>query len=563
MEVLRETELGLATVLDELPDPVFIKDSAHRWVLVNPAFCALLHKRPDELLGKSDFDIFPPEEAAVFHAEDDRAFASDGVLENEEVLTDVSGDRHVIVTKKIAITGADGARYLIGIIRDLTDRRRVEARLARAEQLATIGALGASVAHEINNPLTSVSANLSFVREQLPQLEALLLGGASPAAVVAEIGAALADAEDGARRVARIVEDLRGLAKAEAGATASLPEAVGAAVRLVAGKARDHVAIGVDVPPDFPRVRGAEGRICQVLVNLLANAIQAFPAARPAGTANGGEETARGDAAARPPGTANGGEETARGEAAAAPSPAPRPTVGNQIGVSAWADANVAVVEVEDNGPGIAPETLRALQPRIHDPREPLPTSNETERGGLGLGLSISFALMNAIGGTMAFRSNRAGGTTVRLEFPWAEAEKSAKSPKVPENSAVEGALADAPRAKVLVVDDEEMILRLVKRTLAPEFDVRTADSFEAAVKLLGETDFDALISDVRMPGKTGVDLLHHVERALPELATHFLFVTGGAEAFADLLARSARPILQKPFSATELRQEVRALLGR
>lgn len=512
-----------------------IRYRAHRWVLVNRAFCTLLRKRPDELLGRSDFDFFPPEEASVFHTEDDRAFASGVVLENEEVLTDIGGDRHIIVTKKIAITGPTGEQYLIGIIRDLTERRRVEARLARAEQLASIGALGASVAHEINNPLTAVCANLSFVREQLSLLETLIHRGESPGDIVADLRSALADADDGTRRVARIVEDLRGLAKTDVGSTASVPQAVAAAVRLVAGKARERAWITVDVAADLPRVRGAEGRICQVLVNLLANAIQAFSRGKPASSQE--------------------------------------PDVGNRIAISARVGANTLILEVADNGPGIAPETLRALQPRIHDAREPLNVVHDDERAGLGLGLSISFALMSALGGSLAFRANPTGGTIVRLEFPQAPIDARpapASAPKIVEgdksrsNSGVIRVSATAvrdSRPRVLVVDDEAMILRLVTRALSSEFEVATAQSVEKATHILAGSSFDALISDVRMPGKTGIDLLSYVEKILPALSKRFLFVTGGADGFTDLLFRSARPVLHKPFSVDELRAAVRSLL--
>lgn len=544
MSALPDTEFGLAsTLLDELPDPVFIKDSAHRWVLVNPAFCTFLGKRPEELLARNDYDFFPPEEAAVFYAQDDRAFASGSVLENEEVLTDLAGNRHIIVTKKIAITAASGDRYLIGIIRDLTERRGVEARLARAEQLASIGALGASVAHEINNPLTSVSANLSFVREQLLLLDSLLCPGEAARDLVEDLQSALADAEDGTLRVSRIVEDLRGLAKADAGATASLPQAVAAAVRLVAGKARERAAISVNVAAELPRVRGAEGRICQVLVNLLANAIHAFAGGHPATSHN--------------------------------------PASGNQIAISAHLATDVVVLEVADNGPGIAPETLRALQPRIHDAREPLNVAYDDERTGLGLGLSISFALMNALGGNMAFRVNPTGGTIVCLEFR--RAMEVGPSPTSPERLRVEADFpvvqrgeksrnpselclpATAPDARlprVLVVDDEAMILRLMTRALSAEFEVATAQSVEKATALLAGASFDVLISDVRMPGRTGIDLLAYVEETLPALSKRFLFVTGGADGFSEVLFRSARPILQKPFSVDQLRAAVRSLLS-
>jgi PAS domain S-box-containing protein len=113
-------------LLEALPNPVFVKDAQHRWVLLNEAFCRFIGHSRAALIGKSDYDFFPAAEADVFWHKDDVVFAKGRLDENEERFTDSAGRPHVILTRKTLATDAVGRRYLVGVITDITDRKQME-----------------------------------------------------------------------------------------------------------------------------------------------------------------------------------------------------------------------------------------------------------------------------------------------------------------------------------------------------------------------------------------------------------------------------------------------------
>lgn len=115
------SRLFLKNIINNVADPIFVKDRQHRWIDGNSAFFGLMGHTEAELLGKSDYDFFPKEEADIFWQKDEEVFARGEVNINIENFTDANGNRHVISTKKACFRGADGALVLVGIIRDLTD----------------------------------------------------------------------------------------------------------------------------------------------------------------------------------------------------------------------------------------------------------------------------------------------------------------------------------------------------------------------------------------------------------------------------------------------------------
>jgi PAS domain S-box-containing protein len=117
-------------VIDAISDPIFVKDREHRWLMLNDAFCDLIGHSRDELLGKSDYEFFPKEQADEFWAGDERVFASGKTDMNEEAITDAGGKTHYIQTKK-ALLRRNGEEYLIGGMRDITGRRKMEDELRR------------------------------------------------------------------------------------------------------------------------------------------------------------------------------------------------------------------------------------------------------------------------------------------------------------------------------------------------------------------------------------------------------------------------------------------------
>jgi len=135
---LHESELSLRQahefteqIINSIPDPILVKDRQHRFVLINNAFCSFTGHAREELIGKSDYDFFPTEEADEYCSKDELVFNSNQPNHNEETLTDTAGNRHYIQTGKAAFATADGTEFLIGVIRDITGRKRTEKAMCR------------------------------------------------------------------------------------------------------------------------------------------------------------------------------------------------------------------------------------------------------------------------------------------------------------------------------------------------------------------------------------------------------------------------------------------------
>lgn len=122
----------LCRILDALPNPIFVKDAAHRWLALNDSCCRLIGLPREELLGRSDYDCFPAPQAEVFWAKDDEVLSTGRTSENEELVTDKQGNTHVVLTRKSLHKDGEGRPVLVGVITDITDRKRMEEALRRS-----------------------------------------------------------------------------------------------------------------------------------------------------------------------------------------------------------------------------------------------------------------------------------------------------------------------------------------------------------------------------------------------------------------------------------------------
>lgn len=131
-QLLKEQEEVLTGILNAISDPIFVKNEAHALLLFNDAFCTLIGRPRAELIGKSDYDLFAPEEAAFFQARDRLAF-SQGSDETEEAHTDATGVTRTMLTGKTVFTDSGGRNFLVGIARDITSRKETEVQLRNSE----------------------------------------------------------------------------------------------------------------------------------------------------------------------------------------------------------------------------------------------------------------------------------------------------------------------------------------------------------------------------------------------------------------------------------------------
>ncbi len=128
-EELKRSKEFLQTVINTIPDPVFVKDKQHRWIILNQAYCILVGYPLETLMEKSEYDIFPPDEAGTIWSQDELVFLTGEVQETEEEFTDAFGITHLIATKKSLHKDAAGNIFLVGVIRDITERKRAEEKL--------------------------------------------------------------------------------------------------------------------------------------------------------------------------------------------------------------------------------------------------------------------------------------------------------------------------------------------------------------------------------------------------------------------------------------------------
>jgi len=523
---LRDNEESLKTTLNSIADAVVATDSERRVKRMNPAAEALtgwtLGDAQDRLIEEvmclrsahSGLTIESPVAQALSGA------VVTG-LPSDTLLVARDGTVRPIADSAAPLRDAKGVvRGSVVVFADVSDRRKLEAQVAAAGRMAAVGTLAAGVAHEINNPLTAVFLGLDLACTWLPESSACLRSAegamsADALSVWEETGASatlerldalgdvLRDARRGADRVRDIVRDLKTFSRAEdtpALSLVSLNAVVGSAVSLCMNEIR-HRAELVEDYGDVPPVEASESRLGQVFVNLLVNAAQAIP---------------DGDA------------------------------THHRIRVATYtATDGSAVVEVEDTGAGIPLE----LRTRIFDPFF-------TTKGvgvGTGLGLSISLNIVRSFHGELQVESEPGAGSTFRVLLPKAQAQSVGLSP---EGAPFVTRTLKGGRPRILFIDDEVAIGRVVRLALAPHHEVVAVPSARAGLSLIRDgVSFDAVACDLMMPDMTGMEFHAELLTIAPLLAPRVVFVTGGAfsaraRAFIDSVPN---PRLEKPFQPEEL----------
>ncbi|MBP0001963.1 MAG: CHASE2 domain-containing protein [Cyanobacteria bacterium SID2] len=166
-EELRKSKEFLQSIINAIPDPIFVKDTARCWIVLNEAYGKLVGYPVEQLVDRSEFEVFPELQAQAFRAEDDFVITTGHERETEEILTDANGNTRVIATKRSLHRDGAGNLFLVGVMRDITERKRMEEQLKQIA--AELEQSNAELQQDVNHDeLTGLPNRKSFY-ERLQQ----------------------------------------------------------------------------------------------------------------------------------------------------------------------------------------------------------------------------------------------------------------------------------------------------------------------------------------------------------------------------------------------------------
>jgi len=515
-EALSEERKVLRALIDNVPDFIYVKDVDCRFVVANLSVARQMGaKTPEELLGKNDFDFYPRELAKTFYADEQRVIRSgQAEVNREEAGLDSTGNMIQVLTTQVPLRDKNGRiTGLAGIGRDITYLKKAQAEMQQAREAAEAASRAkseflANMSHEIRTPLngvmgmTDLALETELTAEQREYLETVKMSGDS---------------------LLTVINDILDFSKIEAGKIDlevidfNLRESLESTLKTLALRADEKgLELLGEVAPEVPEVvRGDSGRLRQIVVNLVGNAIKF---------------TDKGEIAVKVEVEAKEGQDC------------------------------ICRFTVADDGIGI-PEDKRKL---IFEPFSQADSSTTRKYGGTGLGLTISTRLVQMMGGKIWVESEVGHGSqfhfTVRLGVADA---KEIKLGTIAPQEILHG-------VRVLIVDDNRTNRRILEGMLLRwQMKPTQSDGGRAALAQLSAAreagePYGLILTDMHMPDMDGFALVEAIRRQ-PELSTATIMMLTSAGHRGDAARCQELGVaayLLKPIRQSELREAVARVLG-
>jgi two-component system, NtrC family, sensor kinase len=485
-EMVRRSEEEWETAFNALVEGIAVVGPQRAILRANHALATIAEVPESELVGRNFCDLFPEASDAV-------AALIDAIYKREKtapLVVHLEQRQRVLRLTAAPLVGAEGGSVVI-LIEDVTEQRLLEAQIIQNDKMASIGQLVSGVAHELNNPLTSITGLAELLLERPPHPEL-------PREHLKVI-------HDQAERASRIVRNLLTFArKGVAEKTAvDLNDVVTRTSLLIVYELQLHgIELESKLSPDPVIVLGDRYELQQVLLNLVTNAVQAvsqLPPERP-----------------------------------------------RQIMLSTCRSGREAMLHVRDTGPGV---------PKHHAPYLFTPFFTTKAPGeGTGLGLSLSYGLVKAHGGTLTYEPVPEGGAEFQITLPLFDTDVAVDHEFVHRNG--------ASNRSILVVDEDPAVYRLVSALFTPDgHSVEAARSAEQALRLAQEREWDMIIADIRMAADAAESFTRALLHIRPEVRSRLVVACSGDD---DLRASSDDDSfrrVRKPFNPRDLKSVAREIL--
>ncbi len=500
---IRASEAKYRSLVENLEQSVFLKDRELCFVAANKRFCQSVGRSEAEIVGRTDYDVYPRRLAEKYRRDDFRVLENGRRIETEEQ-TLIAGNPRTVRIVKTPVKDDQGE--IVGVLCifwDVTDQRSLEAQLRQAQKMEAVGQLAGGVAHDFNNLLTVILGNLSLVLSRWPPTP--------------EAPDMLQAARKAGLRAAELTRQLLGFSRR----TVLRPQAlnlntcVDETAQMLRRTIDPRITLETKTSPNLGTVLVDPGQMNQVLMNLCINARDAMP---------------------------DGGRLTLETVNVVLDEDHARLTVDAQPG-------EYVRLRVRDTGHGIPAD----IRPRIFDP---FFTTKELGKG-TGLGLAMVFGIIKQHKGWIECHSEVGRGTRFDIYLP--------QSTAPPPEPVTLAPVARHGNETILLVDDEAMIRQLGSEILKQQgYQVMLAENGLQALMIYQREQgkIDLVILDLSMPQISGRDTLKHLRKIDPNVRV--LFSSGfSADQVTETEADGVMGFLSKPYSANDMAEQVRTVLDK
>jgi len=493
-----------AQLLDKARDAILAHDMDGRIVYWNKSAERLTGWSKDEILGKWAHDcLYDPEEQDKLQ-QCHETMMEEGEWTGELRMHTKDDEERIVESRWSLVRDSAGEpKHVLVINTDITERKRLESQFLRSQRMESLGRLVGGIAHDLGNLLVPITLGVKVLQRRVGETDD-------------KVDRTLSMIQKSAERGSDMVEQVLAFARGVEGERVALqPDAIVEEVEEMTEETfPEDIEVRTHADDDLHPVVGDATQIQQVLMNLCVNARDAMP--------NGG--TLSIDVR-----NVDFSEEDARRNIDAEPGPYVR-------------------IKVQDTGTGMPDDVVD----KIFEPF----FSTKEEGEGTGLGLSTAYSIIQSHDGFLDVESEEGVGTTFWIYLPVAEDAEVSEAPSTGDGAVeAEPTLPDGDGRRVLVVDDEEFVLESAQQTLeSVGYEVRTALDAAAALRVVDKDDapIDLVITDLRMPGMSGLELIRTLRDRHPDLP--IVAASGVADGRTDeALDAGAQTFLAKPFTAEKL----------
>jgi PAS domain S-box-containing protein len=493
----REDKEFLENLFKTSADAILVTDPQGNITMLNDAMAKIVGYSRDELLGKHSSILAPLDKdiRAKIVSDHNKLFEEGAVYGYETVWRRKDGQHISIESNKSLLRNKDG--QIIGGVnftRDVTEKKRVESVMLQTEKLKSLGELAGGVAHDFNNVLAAILGRVQLLKMKIEPPS----GKRESRKSVHDLKKGLEIIEkaslDGAETVRRIQEFSRRRADDKNFTQVDINELIDHALEFTRVRWKDDTeskGIKIKIIKEFsslPSIAGSASELREVFTNFINNALDAMPQ-------------------------------------------------GGQVKIKTFKKGRNVFVKLEDTGVGIP----KAIRGRIFDPFFTTKGPQST-----GLGMSVSYGIINRHQGTIKIESVEGKGTTFTIKLPVISGETSeVKVKPLPR---------ERKKARILVVEDEEGVRELLKDILTDGgYEVETASRGSEGIKMFKKKDFDLVFTDLGMPGMSGWQVAEETKKI--NRNTPVALITGWEVQMenSELKERGVDLVVNKPFHVEQV----------